>query len=35
MGRILASLTLLAVIALAFGVGIGREFTTFGRRPPC
>src|SRR4051812_25323260 len=33
MGRILASLTLVAVIALAFGVGIGHEFTTFGLAP--
>ena len=33
MGRIVASLTLVAVIALAFGVGIGHEFTTFGLAP--
>ena len=33
MGRIIASLTLVAVLALAFGVGIGHEFTTFGLAP--
>jgi exopolysaccharide biosynthesis polyprenyl glycosylphosphotransferase len=33
MGRVIASLTLVAVIALAFGVGIGHEFTTFGLAP--
>jgi exopolysaccharide biosynthesis polyprenyl glycosylphosphotransferase len=33
MGRVFASLTLVAVLALAFGVGIGHEFTTFGLAP--
>jgi exopolysaccharide biosynthesis polyprenyl glycosylphosphotransferase len=33
MGRLVASLTLVAVIALVFGVGIGHEFTTFGLIP--
>jgi exopolysaccharide biosynthesis polyprenyl glycosylphosphotransferase len=33
MGRIIASLVLVAVLALAFGVGIGHEFTTFGLAP--
>ena len=33
MGRVFGSLTLVAVLALAFGVGIGHEFTTFGLAP--
>ncbi len=33
MGRVVASLALLAVLALAFGVGIGHEFSTFGLAP--
>jgi exopolysaccharide biosynthesis polyprenyl glycosylphosphotransferase len=33
MGRIVASLVLVSVLALAFGVGIGHEFTTFGLAP--
>ncbi len=33
MGRVVASLALVAAIALVFGVGIGHEFTTFGLAP--
>jgi exopolysaccharide biosynthesis polyprenyl glycosylphosphotransferase len=33
MGRVVASLVLVALLALAFGVGIGHEFTTFGLAP--
>jgi exopolysaccharide biosynthesis polyprenyl glycosylphosphotransferase len=33
MGRIVASLVLVALIALAFGVGTDNEFTTFGLAP--
>jgi exopolysaccharide biosynthesis polyprenyl glycosylphosphotransferase len=33
MGRVVASLVLVAVLALAFGVGIGHEFSTFGLAP--
>ena len=32
-GRILASLVLVALLALAFGVGVGHQFTTFGIFP--
>jgi len=33
MGRVFASLVLVAVLALAFGVGVGNEFKTFGLAP--
>jgi exopolysaccharide biosynthesis polyprenyl glycosylphosphotransferase len=33
MGRLVASLVLVAVLALSFGVGIGNEFATFGLAP--
>jgi len=33
MGKVFGSLVLVAVLALAFGVGIGHEFTTFGLAP--
>ena len=33
MGRVVASLVLVALLALAFGVGIGHDFETFGLAP--
>ena len=33
MGRVIASLVLVAVLTLAFGVGIGHDFATFGLAP--
>ncbi|HEU5211203.1 MAG TPA: hypothetical protein VFU10_00375, partial [Gaiellaceae bacterium] len=33
MGRVFASLVLVAVLVLAFGVGVGNEFKTFGLAP--